>query len=249
VRRVKRSQLDAATVRKLNEKQADANQKRADDKLDVEAHWKAARKTKPLATVLSHLKAMTGIPERCMYCLDSHGTDIDHFWPKSIYPGKMYRWQNHLLNCTECGPIKGIKFPLQGGEPMLIDPTVEEPWLYLDFDPTTGNITSRYDVNKGDWSQQGAATVDVLELDRREALAHRHLKTFRRISSRVKAYLEDHKPPAAVLIERMQDDDDHDLLGWCVYGDGGNTEPFHSLREQHPDVWHSLQVALSQNRS
>ena len=244
MRRVSRSQLDATTLRKLNEKQLRANRKKAENSLDVTSDWEAARKTKPLATVLSHLKAMSGSTERCMYCLDSHGTDIDHFWPKSIYPEKMYWWQNHLLNCTECGRIKGIKFRLLNGVPLLIDPTVEEPWQYLDFEPTTGIITARYDKDTDNWSERGNTTVETLELDRREALARRHLKTFRRLSHHVKTYLADGTPPATELIEKLQDDDDHDLLGWCVYGDGGNAEPFRSLREQHPDVWQVLEVAL-----
>jgi hypothetical protein len=27
-----------------------------------------------------------------MYCLDSHATDIEHFWPKTPYPQRMFVW-------------------------------------------------------------------------------------------------------------------------------------------------------------
>ena len=244
MRRVTRSQLDATTLRKLHERQSRADRMKAQDELDVTSDWEAARKTKPLATVLSNLKAMAGSRERCMYCVDSHGTDIEHFWPKSVYPEKMYRWQNHLLSCTACGRIKGIQFPLWNGAPSLIDPTAEEPWQQLDFDPITGNLTARYNPDTGAWSERGKATVETLRLDRREALARGHLRTFHRLCNRVETFLVDSTESVTILLDLLREDDDHGLLGWCVYGDGGSVEPFCRLRQHHPDVWAALDMAL-----
>ena len=50
---------------------------------DVERTWKLARKTKTLRKVFDCLVRMAGMRQRCMYCEDSRGTTIEHFWPKS----------------------------------------------------------------------------------------------------------------------------------------------------------------------
>lgn len=41
---------------------------------------------------------------------------------------RMFKWRNLLLCCSECGRLKGNRFPLQGKKPLLIDPTKEQPW-------------------------------------------------------------------------------------------------------------------------
>jgi len=239
MRRFTRPDLSQKTVAALARKQARADIKHAAGTLDVDTTWNAARKTIPLQTVLTALKDMTGQRERCMYCGDSHGTDIEHFWPKGIgfFPERMFLWSNLLLCCTDCGRIKGIDFPLQNGVPMLVDPTAEDPWVILDFDPATGNIVSRFDPAVNDWDAKGEATVEVLELDRREALASGYLKTYRRLQDVVSSVLEGPAPGAADLICRLIEDDDHGLLGWCFRGAGQNESPFRELRVSHPGVW------------
>ena len=73
--------------------------------------------------VLTSLQTMMGERQRCMYCLDSHGSAIEHFRPKAAYPARMYHWPNLLLCCTECGRLKGNQFPLAGRQALLIDPS------------------------------------------------------------------------------------------------------------------------------
>ena len=82
MRKIQRFDLPVRTEKALSRKQADADAKLAAHTLDVEAAWKSARQTKPLKTVFAVLKNMDGNRQRCMYCGDSHGTDIEHFWPK-----------------------------------------------------------------------------------------------------------------------------------------------------------------------
>jgi uncharacterized protein (TIGR02646 family) len=186
-----------------------------------------------------------GDRERCMYCLDSHGTDIEHFWPKTPYPERMFQWLNLLLCCTECGRFKGDRFPLLAGQPLLIDPTAEDPWLYLDFDPTTGNVVARFDLQGNDWSEKGQATVDVLQLDRREALASGYRRTFLRLSRLVEQYLQS-SAAADELITALIDADEHGLMGWCFVGTGQEVSPFRDLKQHRPDVWAACLAAISQ---
>jgi uncharacterized protein (TIGR02646 family) len=237
MRRIKRLDLSARTQRALNRRQADADTRRASGTLNVEKVWKAARKTKPLKTALGVLQEMAGQRHRCMYCGDSHGTDMEHFWPKSPYPDRMFCWPNLLLCCTECGRFKGDQFPLENGTPLLVDPTVDDPWQFLDFDPLTGNIVPRFDPLANEWTPKGTKTVAVLQLSCREALAASYQKTHRRLRSLVKAALQDALPDARALADALREADDHGLLGWCLNGTGQDAPPFSDLRQKHPAVW------------
>ena len=129
--------------------------------------WKTARGKPEFENALDTLKRMAGDTERCMYCLDSHGCDVEHFRPHAGDLQIAFSWLNLLLACTTCNrDFKGVKFPLDvDGASLLIDPTIEDPWLYLDFVPKTGNIEPAYDVKLNAPSPKGLATTDTLGLD------------------------------------------------------------------------------------
>ena len=240
MRRVIRAALPGRVQAYLDRRQAAVDQHRQRGTLDIGREWKAARQTQAIREVLRSLQQMMGERGRCMYCVDSHGSDIDHFRPKKRYPQRAFRWANMLLCCTECGRFKGDQFPLSNGRPMLIDPTAEDPWGHLDFDPDTGNLTARFDLEANGWSARGEETVKVLQLDRREDMAAGYAATFRRLSGVVQASLAslaNGATTASVLLAELREADDHGLLPWCLNGSGRNLTPFSQLREQFPQVW------------
>lgn len=237
MKRIKREALPADAARYLVKRQQSAVQKHVNGTLDTTADWKSARQTKSMGKVLSTLHAMAGERQRCMYCLDSHGSDIEHFRPKDVYHQYIYRWENLLLSCTHCGRIKGNQFPMAGRRVLLVDPTKENPWDSLDFDPLTGNICARYDAQLNNWSTKGEKTVEVLQLDKREALSKGYLQTLRRLSDAIRSALDAGAMDAANLVQKLKTDDDHGLLGWCFGDRGMRLEPFRSLKAQHPGVW------------
>ena len=245
MRKIQRLALPTATQKALNRKQTAANKKNGAGTLNIEKTWKSARQTKPVKAALGVLQTMAGNRQRCMYCGDSHGTDIDHFWPKNPYPQRMFRWPNWLLCCTECGRFKGDDFPLANGLPLILDPTAEDPWQYLDFDTATGNLVARFDPVINDWKVKGNETVKALHLDRREALAASYQHTHQRLKSRVEAALQEPAPDASTLAQALRDADDHGLLGWFFTGTGQNAEPFASLRQNHPNVWQTCRQILT----
>jgi uncharacterized protein (TIGR02646 family) len=247
MRSIVRLSLNEAAQEEMSQRQAEVDCKRQAGTLYVNDEWQRARQTRLLREdVLGTLKRMMGERERCMYCLDSHGTDIEHFWPKTPYPERMFLWPNMLLCCTECGRFKGDQFPLSEGLPLLIDPTGEEPWQYLDFDPTTGNIVARFDLDKHDWSAKGQATVGVFHLDRREAMASGYRRTHFRLAARVETHLHSDASSADDLISALSQADEHGLLGWCLIGTGQNISPFCDLKQQQPEVWSACLAAISQ---
>ena len=236
MRHVIRIPLASSDLRALRKKQNDANSRVALGTLNVDAHWKYRRKTKPVLAAEKNLKIMAGKRERCMYCVDSHGTDIEHFWPKNAYSNSMYSWANMLWCCTECGRIKGNRFPLDTlNIPLLIDPTVEDPWDYIDFDPKTGILTARFDIVNNEYFAKGLKTVEILSLEAREALAEAYKKTYKRLQTSVARHV--FQGNLARLPVELLEEDDHGLMGWCFKAAGMNELPFRDLRANHPAVW------------
>jgi len=99
-----------------------------------------------------------------MYCEDSAGTDIDHFRPKASYPADAFRWRNFLHACSHCNSNeKRAAFPLgTKGQPLLLDPTADDPYAHLQFVWETGTFIGQ--------TPQGMETERVFGLNRRSAL-------------------------------------------------------------------------------
>lgn len=68
-----------------------------------------------------------------MYCGENRGTSVDHFEPVARNPLRTFDWLNHLLACTTCNSHeKREQFPVDcDGKPLLIDPTVDDPFDHL----------------------------------------------------------------------------------------------------------------------
>lgn len=227
----------------------DRQQARLDDhaRLGVppgaQSMWRSARQAKAVGaardSVLSTLREMTGHRVRCMYCVDSLACDIEHFWPKLAYPASVFRWPNLLLCCTDCGRRKGDRLVLApDGQPWLIDPTAEDPWEYLDFDPDTGSVFPRFDIALNADCRKGMETVSVFMLDRREPLTEGYRSTYRRLASAVVAMLNRLEvPSSSTIMDELEELDDHGLLPWCFSASGSTCEPFLSLKRIHTELW------------
>ncbi len=236
MRRIHRTSLDADIAYALDSLQNDVNRLSDSGDFDPGTHWKGKRSSQAILAVFNTLKTMAGKHERCMYCVDSAGSDIEHFWPKRDYPGRIYLWENLLLACTPCGRLKGVKFPKDDeGLPLLVDPSTEDPWQFLDFDPATGNISARYLPAQEAFSRKGEETVKVLQLDRRQGVSEGYQRTYKRLCELVKSWNE--AGIAEDYIESLFEKDDHGLLGWFLRGSGQDENVFSVFRQRHPDAW------------
>ncbi len=140
MRRIKRIVLTDRVQHYLDHKQSEV-----DAGSDCRRTWESARKTKTMAKVAESLIGMSGRRKRCMFCEDSRGTEIDHFWPMTPYRTRAFVWTNLLWTCGGCNRTKGDRFELdRDGQPLLVDPTAEDPWDFLFFDADTGIVTARF---------------------------------------------------------------------------------------------------------
>ncbi|RKT53403.1 HNH endonuclease [Saccharothrix australiensis] len=125
------------------------------------AAWKRAAVRRSVHAPLRRLlEDMAPGHQRCMYCGDSQGTDIDHFEPLSRNPLRTFDWLNHLLACSTCNSnLKRDRFPLAGdGTPLLVDPTAEDPFDHLLLTLALGTYVAL--------TPKGQATIDVCGLNR-----------------------------------------------------------------------------------
>ncbi|MCX6381390.1 MAG: hypothetical protein NT023_18265 [Armatimonadetes bacterium] len=103
------------------------------------------------------LDAMCSGVRRCGYCEDSMADEVEHIYPKNIYPNRAFLWENYLYSCGACNSPKSDRFEIfresdgkrqnvqpkrkeprtvspPDGSPVLIDPRHENPMDYLILD-------------------------------------------------------------------------------------------------------------------
>ena len=126
---------------------------------------------------------------------------------------------------------------------MLVDPTVDDPWAHLDFDPQTGKLTARFILAQNMASERGIETVAALHFDFREELHSQYRKSWKRLTKVAMEFLKSNSLDAKSLVRELNEADDHGLLGWCVHGAGLNEAPFDSLWKAAPDAFEKLSAA------
>lgn len=174
MRRLQRSALSEREQDWLDKKTAEICKKpEAERKDHATKRWdidKGNQASNPLGDIQKKLQAMCSGLIRCMYCEDSQGHAIDHFWPKSTYPDRTFVWANLLYACSHCNSNgKRNQFPLDAdGQPLLIDPTAENPNTHLLLTPSTGQLQARNLTATGQPSAKGEQSIAVFELNRSE---------------------------------------------------------------------------------
>jgi uncharacterized protein (TIGR02646 family) len=157
MKRIRRLPLSSKTLTFLKQRTAKVGTA-ADPSAEAKRLWE--RKGKAFEEIRQALKAMASGIERCMYCEDSAGTDIEHFWPKTDYPLLAFDWDNYLIACSGCNSnYKRTQFPRDPQDlPLLLNPVEEEPLDHLAFSPSTG----RYEPT----TPKGTASEEVYGLNR-----------------------------------------------------------------------------------
>ncbi len=148
--------------------------------------WPLRARGSAFRQVRAGLAKMCTGSQRCCWCEDSAATDIEHIWPKSLYPERTFRWENYLLACAGCNRHKGSQFAVFAGEkvvdvsrrpgdPILppasgavvvVDPRVEDPLEYFDLEIVdTFLFLSCEGLSQAD-EQRAEYTIDLLKLNR-----------------------------------------------------------------------------------
>jgi uncharacterized protein (TIGR02646 family) len=246
MRRIVRLALPEESESFLRSEQDAADEKRRCGELEIAVEWKRSRALVSFRAIVSVLRQMAGDTERCMYCSNYEGSDIEHFRPKSRYPDFLFVWDNYLLCCPPCGRAKGNQFPTTNeGEPLLLNPTVDTPWDHLDFDPLTGNIVARWDATTSAENPKGKETVQVLGLSRREGLGNSLRRSFLRVEAVLKQASGEVQVDFAKLETNLRSADDCGLLEWFFRTPRMALPLLEEFYSKHPTLWERCVDAFS----
>lgn len=216
------------------------------DPSKVQKAWKSFTSLKTYQALKTTLSEPLGTRRRCAFCSDSRAADIEHFWPKSVYPGQAFRYDNLLLLCPECNRVKGRRFPVdEAGLPLLVNPVSDDPWDVLFFVPTTGWIDARITgISKtGELIRdtRGVATLHILGeiLNSTPSLEGRKT-SWNLLVSRLEALLEDTTAVPNSQFELFELDDSFGLGEFLLNREGKENPHVRSLRERAPQRWKEL---------
>lgn len=87
------------------------------------------------------------LAERCIYCecdINHGDPNVEHYHPKSLYPGETFEWDNLFSSCVRCNRPKG-SFDT-ANEP-FIHPVNEDPEEYLTYTMITIDCRYRAGLN------------------------------------------------------------------------------------------------------
>jgi len=248
MRELHRIDLDARQKNYLSSKQNEVN---AAAGARIKNTWKHARETKVMKGIAGVLRRIAGDRDRCMFCQDSRGVAIEHFWPKRRYYRRAFRWTNFLLVCDDCNRMKGERFDFHNSRPKLVNPLDEDPWDFLFYEPRTGRLAAVVDPNTGVPSVKGLHTIDpdVLRLND-DVIVRGRQRTFRNLRRVVNQCLDRLAAgaPAAgqadELRQAVHDNDDFALAQWYFRKRGAADAPFSTLRALHPQVWVVVEASV-----
>lgn len=188
-----------ATEQHLQTKQNEVNTEptfaqQADKAIDL---WKAKQGTiagrQAFENVKQTLTDMTVGEGICNYCEANEATDIEHIYPKSIFPQFAFVWDNYLLACGKCNtheksndfsvfnptgsktaldvkPPKGQYIASPTIDALFINPRKENPMIFMRLDFATGEFVAIANDTTSRNYQRAQHTIELLGLNRRIAL-------------------------------------------------------------------------------
>ena len=161
--------------------------------------------------VRSTLEGMCFGVQRCGYCEDSVGNEIEHIRPRSLYPKRTFVWENYLLACGGCNRAKGDNFSvLDGGgdlvnvarrrgtpirrpspgTPALIDPRREDPLAFLALEIEDTFLFLPRDDLRGADETRADYTIYLLKLNR-DVLSRARSRAYGHYRARLVEYQRD----------------------------------------------------------
>ena len=157
--------------------------------------------------VRRRLSDMCAGAQRCVYCEDSVGDEVEHIKPKDLYPEDVFRWPNYVYACGPCNGGKNNRFavmtnegqievtrprgapitPPIPGEPAFINPRAEDPLAFLTMDLLGTFIMLPREGLIADAADRADFTIETLNLNR-DLLLDARMNAFGGYRARLREY-------------------------------------------------------------
>lgn len=195
---------------------------------------------------------MCNSTRRCVYCEDSLADEVEHIYPKDLFPEKCFDWDNYVYACGPCNGPKNNKFalfklsdgqfvivnPPKGtaaakppkGNPALINPRIDNPleFAILDLSGTFKFFalpqTDSQTKQKFDYTYNEVLRLNSPE---REPLRQARENAYGMFKARLFQYVSKKKKQEPQLeLDKLKDG---------------------ILKENHPTVWKEMQRYYHKN--
>lgn len=169
------------------------------------------KSTTIFAEIRAFLDTLCSGARRCHYCEDSAADEIEHIYPKKYYPERTFLWSNYLFACGPCnGSSKGDQWAVvlpngavehlvrrrgdpvvvpPAGTPLFIDPRVDDPTAFMEFDPGTGYFVAYGNPGEPNY-ERAKYTLDVLGLNKRDYLSRARRNAYSSYVNSIVAFIE-----------------------------------------------------------
>jgi len=149
----------------------------------------------------------------CGYCEHNLHSDIEHIYPKGLYPNKAFVWENYMWACKKCNSgLKLDKFkifnPLGSSntldirpsrnrtyvqplneDAVLINPRVDDPLDYLFLDLRSGVIVTHPNLTAPRDIERAKYTLELLKIDITEGLIGNRISACKGFINSLKRYI------------------------------------------------------------
>ena len=215
------------------------------------------------------LKEMCVGVEICVYCENNEATDVEHIYPKKLYPEKAFTWENYVLACNKCNSHhKSDKFKIfnpknsatvedvtrprgtykepDSDDALFINQRKEDPLdlIELDLLNQTFIFIEKYQQGTREY-EKASFTIDLLKLNTRGSLVAARKQAVRFYINRLDTYVSAKK---ATNFQELKDAVDDDEVGsiddTANFGDEQkrmlDSIKKNILEGSHPTVWKEL---------
>ncbi len=147
----------------------------------------------------------------CNYCEANKGTNIEHIYPKGLFPNKTFVWENYLWACKQCnGRHKVSQFQIfetpqsakvlnlvanqqfqrpPNEDAVFINPRVDNPLDYFQLDLETGLFNVLAADNHARAYKRAAYTLDILQLNARKGLVEARQVAYQSYLETLESYI------------------------------------------------------------
>lgn len=211
--------LNEASITHLNHIQQEINiegvfeqkVKKAESKWSSKTSSTTAKAT--FTDIKTKLISMCSGAEICVYCEHNEATDIEHIFPKRLFPNKTFLWENYVLACGKCNthfkkdrfsifnpegtvtveditPKMKIYLEPANADALFINQREEDPmsFLELDFEGKTFYFIERYFPGTREY-EKAKYTKDILGLNKRDDLVQHRIAAFNYYKNELEKYV------------------------------------------------------------
>ena len=215
------------------------------------------------------LKEMCVGVEICVYCENNEATDIEHIYPKKLYPEKAFTWDNYVLACNKCNShYKSDKFKIfnpknsamvedvtlprgtynqpANDDSLFVNQRTQNPLDLIELDILNQRFifTERGQQGTRDY-EKVSFTIDLLGLNTRGALIAARKQAVRFFINRLENYVLAKKASDFQELKDAVDDDEVGSLDDTANFATEKQRTLDSIKTDilegsHPTVWYEL---------